>query len=102
VPGNRSQTSRGSDRLDLLFLQRHLVGARQPSRVPRIVQLRAALTGPLVAMITTVAKTTITPLKIRNLAVFDPGTTSYESWLIAASKLAWKIATSSTLYPVRL
>jgi hypothetical protein len=29
-----------------------------------------------VAMITAVAKTTMTPLKIRNLAVFDPGTTS--------------------------
>ena len=34
--------------------------------------------------------------------MFDAGTTSYESWLIAASKLAWKIATSSTLLPVRL
>ena len=53
-------------------------------------------------MITAAAKTTMTAVKIRNLAVFDPGTTSEESWLIAASKLAWKIATSSTLYPVRL
>ena len=53
-------------------------------------------------MITAVAKRTITALKIRNLAVFDPGTTLYESWLIAASKLAWKIATSSTLKPVQL
>ncbi|MCE3277736.1 MAG: hypothetical protein K0R13_3591, partial [Propionibacteriaceae bacterium] len=34
--------------------------------------------------------------------VFDAGTTSLESWLIAASKLAWKIATSSTLKPVLL
>ena len=44
----------------------------------------------------------ITPLKIRNLTVFDAGTTSRDSWLIEASKLAWKIATSSTLKPVRL
>jgi hypothetical protein len=34
--------------------------------------------------------------------VFDAGTTSGESLLIEASKLAWKIATSSTLKPVRL
>jgi hypothetical protein len=53
-------------------------------------------------MITVVAASTITALKMRNLGVFDPGTTSSESWLIAASKLAWKIATSNTLYPVRL
>jgi len=57
---------------------------------------------PFVAVITAVAKRAITPLKIRNLALFDAGTTSRESWLIAASKLAGKIATSSTLYPVRL
>ena len=49
------------------------------------------------AMITAVARATITPLKIRNLAVFDPGITSSDSWLIEASKLAWKIATSNTL-----
>jgi hypothetical protein len=30
------------------------------------------------------------------------GLMSRESWLIEASKLAWKIATSSTMYPVRL
>jgi SAM-dependent methyltransferase len=34
---------------------------------------------PLVAMITAVAKTTMTPVKIKNPAVFDPGTTSRES-----------------------
>jgi hypothetical protein len=50
-------------------------------------------------MITAAPKRTITALKIRNLVVFDPGTTSRESWLIAAPKLAWKIATSSTLKP---
>jgi hypothetical protein len=43
-------------------------------------------------MITVAAATTITALKIRNLAVLDAGTTSSESWLIEASKLAWKIA----------
>jgi hypothetical protein len=52
-------------------------------------------------MITVVANRIITALKIKNLVVFDPGTTSSESWLIAASKLAWKIATSNTLLPVR-
>jgi hypothetical protein len=57
---------------------------------------------PLVAMITAVPEKAITPLKIRNFTVFDAGTTSLESWLIAASKLAWKIATSSTLKPVLL
>jgi hypothetical protein len=36
-------------------------------------------------MITVVAKTTMTPLKIRNLAVFE-ATTSPESWLIAAGE----------------
>jgi hypothetical protein len=41
----------------------------------------------LVAMITVVANRIITALKIKNLVVFDPGTTSSESWLIAASKL---------------
>ena len=41
-------------------------------------------------------------LKIRNRAVSDAGTTSKPSLLIAASKLAWKIATSSTLLPVTL
>ena len=34
--------------------------------------------------------------------MFDAGTTSKDSWLIAASKLAWKIATNNTLLPVRL
>jgi hypothetical protein len=53
-------------------------------------------------MITMVAASTITALKIRNLAVFDAGTTSSESWLIAPSKLAWKIATSSRLNAVTL
>ncbi|MCE3277762.1 MAG: hypothetical protein K0R13_3617, partial [Propionibacteriaceae bacterium] len=51
-------------------------------------------------MITAIPEKAITPLKIRNFTVFDAGTTSLESWLIAASKLAWKIATSSTLKPV--
>ena len=55
---------------------------------------------PSVAIITAVANSAITPLKIRNLAVFDAGTTSRESWLIEASKLASKIATSSTLNDV--
>jgi len=55
-----------------------------------------------VAMITVVAASTITALKIRNLAVLDAGTTSWESWLNAPSKLAWKIATSSTLNAVTL
>jgi hypothetical protein len=53
-------------------------------------------------MIVAAPKRRITPLKIRNLAVFDAGTTSRESLLTEASKLAWKIATSSTLKPVRL
>jgi hypothetical protein len=53
-------------------------------------------------MITAAPKRTITALKIRNLVVFEAGTTSRESWLIAASKLAWKIATSSTLLLVQL
>ena len=53
-------------------------------------------------MITAVPKRTITALKIRNLVVFDAGTTSRESWLTEASKLAWKIATNSTLNLVRL
>ena len=44
---------------------------------------------PLVAMITMVAASRITALKIKKLAVFDAGTTS--------SELAWKIATSGTL-----
>jgi hypothetical protein len=35
-------------------------------------------------MITVVAASTMTVLKIKNLAVFDAGTTSWESWLIAA------------------
>jgi hypothetical protein len=39
-------------------------------------------------MITMVAATTMTALKIRNLAVFDAGTTSWDSWLMEASKLA--------------
>jgi len=34
--------------------------------------------------------------------VFDAGTTSRDSWLTAASKLAWKIATSGTLNAVTL
>ena len=38
----------------------------------------------LVAMITVVAASTMTALKIKNLAVFDTGTTPWESWLIAA------------------
>jgi hypothetical protein len=50
-------------------------------------------------MITVVAASTITALKITNLAVFDARTMS-ESWLIEASKLAWKIARSSTLLAV--
>ena len=57
---------------------------------------------PLVAMITVAAGSTIAALKIKNLAVFDAGTTSSESWLIVPSKLAWEIATSSTLYKVTL
>lgn len=57
---------------------------------------------PLVVMITVIAASTTTALKTRNLAVFDAGTTSSESWLNAASKLAWKIATSSTLLAVTL
>jgi hypothetical protein len=36
---------------------------------------------PLVAMITAVAAPMITPLKMKNRAVLDPGTTSSESWL---------------------
>jgi len=48
-------------------------------------------------MITAVARATIMPVKMRNRAVFDAGTTSSDSWLIAASKLAWKIATNNTL-----
>jgi hypothetical protein len=40
-------------------------------------------------MITVVAASPITALKIKNLAVLDAGTTS--------SELAWKIATSGTL-----
>jgi hypothetical protein len=44
----------------------------------------------------------ITTLKIRNLTLFDAGTMSLESWLIAPSKLARKIATSSTLYKITL
>jgi hypothetical protein len=36
----------------------------------------------------------------QSLAASDPGMTSNESWLMEASKLAWKIATSSTLRPV--
>jgi hypothetical protein len=39
--------------------------------------------------------------KMRNLAAFDPGTTSYESSLIDASKLACITATRRTLRPVR-
>ena len=54
------------------------------------------------AMITAIAASTMTALKIKNLTVFDAGTTSQESWLIARSKLAWKIATSSTLLNVAL
>jgi hypothetical protein len=57
---------------------------------------------PLVAMITVAAGSTIAALKIKNLAVFDAGTTSSESWLIVPSKLAWEIATSSTLNAVTL
>jgi hypothetical protein len=53
-------------------------------------------------MITVAAGSTIAALKIKNLAVFEAGTTSQESWLIAPSKLAWKIATSSTLLAVTL
>ena len=52
------------------------------------------------AMITVVAASTITALKITNHAVSDAGTMSAESWLIEASKLAWKIARSSTLLAV--
>jgi hypothetical protein len=36
-------------------------------------------------MITVVAASTITALKMRNLAVFDAGTTSYESWSFSAA-----------------
>jgi hypothetical protein len=43
----------------------------------------------------------ITTLKIRNLTLFDAGTMSLESWL-RPSKLARKIATSSTLYKITL
>jgi hypothetical protein len=57
---------------------------------------------PLVAMITVAAGSTIAALKIKNLAVFEAGTTSQESWLIAPSKLAWKITTGSTLLAVTL
>ena len=57
---------------------------------------------PLVAMIKVVAASMITTLKIRNLTLFDAGTMSLESWLIAPSKLARKIATSSTLYKITL
>jgi hypothetical protein len=53
-------------------------------------------------MITVAAGSRIAALKIKNLTVFDAGTTSQESWLIARSKLAWKIATSSTLLNVAL
>jgi hypothetical protein len=53
-------------------------------------------------MITVAAGSTIAALKIKNLAVFDAGTTSSESWLIVPSKLAWEIATSSTLNAVTL
>jgi hypothetical protein len=53
-------------------------------------------------MITMVAASTMTALKMRNLAVLDAGTTSRESWPIEASKLAEKIATSSTLLAVML
>jgi hypothetical protein len=59
---------------------------------PLAVAVFAPPSSPLVAMITVAAATTITALKIRNLAVLDAGTTSSESWLIEASKLAWKIA----------
>jgi hypothetical protein len=55
---------------------------------------------PLVARITVAAGSRIVALKIKNLTVFDAGTTSSESWLIAPSKLAWKIATSRTLLAV--
>jgi hypothetical protein len=40
--------------------------------------------------------------EIKNLTVFDAGTTSQESWLIAPSKLAKKIAINSTLLAVTL
>jgi hypothetical protein len=87
----------------ILFLQRHWVCARQPLRLLRALapHLYAVRAGLFVAMITVAAKRMITALKIRNLAVFDAGTTSEESWLIAASKLAWKIATSSCLCHLR-
>jgi len=57
---------------------------------------------PLVAMIKVVAASMMTTLKIKNLAVFDAVTTSWESWLMEASQLAWKIATIITLLNVTL
>jgi hypothetical protein len=48
---------------------------------------------PLVAMITAMAASTMTALKIKNLA----GSTLARRHRIAPSKPAWKIATSSTL-----
>src|SRR5437763_17094122 len=49
---------------------------------------------------TAAAAVTITPMRTRNLATFDPGTMSNESLLMDASKLAWKIATKRTLRAV--
>lgn len=87
-----------------MFLDCELCPRLGQPRDPNSVVV-AALTRPsrpLVAMITAVAKTTMTPVKIRNLAVFEAGAMSRDSWLIEASKLAWKIATSSTLNAVTL
>ena len=67
----------------------------------RIGELVSFTIAFLLATITAAART-ITALKIRNLPVFDAGTTSSESSLIAPSKLAWKIATNSTLLAVTL
>jgi hypothetical protein len=83
-PAPATDFRRPADPIVLDRLQRHPVCAHQLSRLPDRAAVRRP-SWPLVAMITVVAASTITALKMRNLAVFDPGMTSSESWLIAAS-----------------
>jgi hypothetical protein len=72
--GNRFQASRGSDSLPAASSAVCSPAASPASGTGTTSTRRPS--RPLVAMITAVAKRTITALKIKNLVVFDPGTTS--------------------------